>query len=136
MFIFKYVTKHPKLQSDIFRHFDVIEKMEQSRGGEEEKEKLFLSPWRRRDAVQGCQIFLSTTYQNGKNMPNDHTIYQMATKYTKWPQNISNASKVDQMVIKCTIFHCMILNHLATLVQSTLHPPQELEGPGSNPARV
>jgi hypothetical protein len=54
MFIFKYVTKHPKLQSDIFRHFDVIEKMEQSRGGEEEKEKLFLSPWRRRGAVDNA----------------------------------------------------------------------------------
>jgi hypothetical protein len=26
---------------------------------------------------QGCQIFLGTTYQNGKNIPNDHIIYQM-----------------------------------------------------------
>jgi hypothetical protein len=28
---------------------------------------------------QGCQIFLVATYQNGKN------IYQMTTKFTKWP---------------------------------------------------
>jgi hypothetical protein len=24
----------------------------------------------------GCQIFLGTTYQNGKNVPKDHKIYQ------------------------------------------------------------
>jgi hypothetical protein len=34
--------------------------------------------------VQGCQIFLSTTYQNGKNRPKDHKIYQVATKSTQW----------------------------------------------------
>jgi hypothetical protein len=28
--------------------------------------------------LQGCQIFLGTTYQNGK-------IYQITIKYTKWP---------------------------------------------------
>jgi hypothetical protein len=27
---------------------------------------------------QGCQIFLGKTYQNGKNIPNDHKIPQMA----------------------------------------------------------
>jgi hypothetical protein len=32
--------------------------------------------------VQGCQIYLGTTYQNGKNIPNDHKMYQMAVKYT------------------------------------------------------
>jgi hypothetical protein len=31
---------------------------------------------------QGCQIFPGTTYQNGKNIPNNHNIYQWATKYT------------------------------------------------------
>jgi hypothetical protein len=34
---------------------------------------------------QGCQIFLGTTYPNGKNIPNNHKIYPMATNYTKWP---------------------------------------------------
>jgi hypothetical protein len=42
---------------------------------------------------QGCQIFLGTKYQTGK-------IYRMATKYTKWPLNISNGRKIDQKVIK------------------------------------
>jgi hypothetical protein len=32
---------------------------------------------------QGCQIFLGTANQNGKNVPNNHKIYQMATKYSK-----------------------------------------------------
>jgi hypothetical protein len=33
--------------------------------------------------VLGCQIFLGATYQNGKNIPNNHKIYHMSTKYTK-----------------------------------------------------
>jgi hypothetical protein len=48
---------------------------------------------------QGCQICLGTTYQNRKNIPNNHKIYQMAKnilncqKYTKWPKNILNGQK-------------------------------------------
>jgi hypothetical protein len=44
-------------------------------------------------AVQGCQIFLGTTYQNGKNtklppnVPNGHKIYQSAV-------NIPNGRKI------------------------------------------
>jgi hypothetical protein len=45
---------------------------------------------------QGCQIFLGTTYQNGKNIPKNHKIYQMATEYIKWPQNIPNGHKIYQ----------------------------------------
>jgi hypothetical protein len=30
-------------------------------------------------------IFLGTTYQNGKNIPINHKIYQMGLKYIKWP---------------------------------------------------
>jgi hypothetical protein len=40
---------------------------------------------------QGCQIFLGTTYQNGKkytklpqNVPDGHTMYHFAAKQTKW----------------------------------------------------
>jgi hypothetical protein len=33
--------------------------------------------------TQGCQIFIATAYQNGKNIPNNQKIYQMAIKYTK-----------------------------------------------------
>jgi Tfp pilus assembly protein PilF len=35
-------------------------------------------------SLQGCQIFLATTYQNGKNTPNSQKIYQMAIKYGSW----------------------------------------------------
>jgi hypothetical protein len=43
--------------------------------------------------IQGCQIILGATHQNGKNVPNDHKIcipkirkiYQIAVKYSKWP---------------------------------------------------
>jgi hypothetical protein len=31
---------------------------------------------------QGCHIFLGIIYQNGKNIPNGHKMYQMAIKYT------------------------------------------------------
>jgi hypothetical protein len=41
-------------------------------------------PFRR----QGCQIFLGTTYQNGKNIP------------TKLPQNVRNGRRIHQMVVK------------------------------------
>jgi hypothetical protein len=41
--------------------------------------------------LQGCQIFLGTTYQHGEkytklpqNVPNGHKKYQMAVKYSKW----------------------------------------------------
>jgi hypothetical protein len=33
---------------------------------------------------QGCQIFGGTRYQNEKNIPNGHKIYQMPTKGIKW----------------------------------------------------
>jgi hypothetical protein len=67
----------------------------------------------------GCQIFLGTTYQNGgkytklpqnipnasghtmlntpvlvQNIPNYHKISQLATKYTKWTENLPNGRKI------------------------------------------
>jgi hypothetical protein len=37
----------------------------------------------------------------------------MATKYTQWPQNRPNGSKIDQMAIKyANIFHCQALHNL------------------------
>jgi hypothetical protein len=36
------------------------------------------------------------------NIPKGGKIYQMTTKYTKWPLHISNGRKIDQMNIKCT----------------------------------
>jgi hypothetical protein len=38
-------------------------------------------------AIQGCQIYLGTTYQNGE-------------KFTKLPQNITNGHKTYQTVVK------------------------------------
>jgi hypothetical protein len=53
-------------------------------------------------AVQGCQISLGTKCQNGKNIPNNHKIYQMATKYTMYV----NSRKMFQMAITYNnIFH-------------------------------
>jgi hypothetical protein len=40
--------------------------------------------------------------KNGKNIPNNHKIYQMATKYTKGPQTRPNGRKLDQMAAKYT----------------------------------
>jgi hypothetical protein len=52
--------------------------------------------------VQGCQILLGTTYQNGKNIPNFHKTYQISTKHTKFPQNIPNFHKTYQISTKHT----------------------------------
>jgi hypothetical protein len=69
-----------------------------------QKETGWLAP------EQGCQIFLGPKYQNGGK------IYQITTKYTKWPLNISNGRKIDQMVIKYTkIFHCKTIQNLPKL---------------------
>jgi hypothetical protein len=49
---------------------------------------------------QGCQIF------SWHNIPKQGKIYQMAIKYTKWPQNVPNGHK---------IFHCKCLQNLPKL---------------------
>jgi hypothetical protein len=49
-----------------------------------------------RGRSQGCQIFLDTTYQNWKCKPNDHDIYQIPVKYTKWSYNIPNGHTLYQ----------------------------------------
>jgi hypothetical protein len=49
-------------------------------------------------------------------IPKRGEIYQVTTKYTKLPLNISNGRKTDQMVIKMTkIFHCKTLQNLPKL---------------------
>jgi hypothetical protein len=55
---------------------------------------------------QGCQSSLGTSYQNGKNtytkkikdISNGYKIYQMATKYIKWPENRPNGHKVYRRI--------------------------------------
>jgi hypothetical protein len=34
---------------------------------------------------QGCQILLGVGYQDWKNVPNEHKMYQMVMKFPKWP---------------------------------------------------
>jgi hypothetical protein len=41
-----------------------------------------------------ARFFLIQTYQIGKNITNDHKLYQMALNYTKWPYNIPNGHKI------------------------------------------
>jgi hypothetical protein len=54
---------------------------------------------------QGSQIYVGTAYQNGKNIPNNHEIYQTAIKYTKRAHNIPNGNK-------CTYHGHKINQHL------------------------
>jgi hypothetical protein len=35
--------------------------------------------------AQGCQIFFVYDTKTGKNVPNEHKLYQLVTKYTKCP---------------------------------------------------
>jgi hypothetical protein len=59
------------------------------------------SLWRHEDLLdQGCQIFVATTYQNGKNIPNIQKIYQIFRKYTKYSENIPNIQKIYQILRK------------------------------------
>jgi hypothetical protein len=71
-------------------------------------------------------------YQSTINTPNGNKIYQMATKYTKWQQNIPNGRKIDPTIIERTNIFCCHQNpkftqignfglkiyRLATLVES------------------
>jgi hypothetical protein len=50
-------------------------------------------PLASRTYLKVCQIFLGTTYQNGGNVPNDHKMYQKATKYTKWSRKLMKYTK-------------------------------------------
>jgi hypothetical protein len=50
---------------------------------------IYVHVFQKRAKVQGCQIFLATTYQNGEkctklpqNIPNGHKIFPTAVKYT------------------------------------------------------
>jgi hypothetical protein len=73
------------------------------------QKRNLLTPRYDLSVCQGCQIFLGTTDQNGKNIP-------------KWTQNIPNAHKIpngiriDQMALKCTnIFDFKTLQNLPKL---------------------
>jgi hypothetical protein len=46
--------------------------------------------------TQACQIFLGKTYQDGKNIPNDKQVHQMAIKNSKWLYDRPNGHKLYQ----------------------------------------
>jgi hypothetical protein len=53
----------------------------------------------KRLVIRVARFFVVQTYQNGKDVPNDHTLipnghklYQMAVKYSKWSKNIPRLS--------------------------------------------
>jgi hypothetical protein len=73
-------------------------------------------------ADQGCQISISTKYQNGKKLPNSHKLYQMSIKYNKRPWNGPSVHEIYQhlplqdppKLTQIWIFG-LKTNHLATL---------------------
>jgi hypothetical protein len=77
--------------------------------------KVSLGPERRQKIVallfwiRVARFSLVQTYQNGKNIPNDHKLYQTAIHY-------SICHKIFQMIIKCNnIFHSKALQNLPKL---------------------
>jgi hypothetical protein len=49
-----------------------------------------------------CTITGENINNHNTYIPNGNKIYQMATKHTKWPQNIPNGYKTYQMATKHT----------------------------------
>jgi hypothetical protein len=50
--------------------------------------------------IRVARFFLAQHTKTGNHVPNDHKMYQMAIKYSKWSQNIPNGLKIFQMVSK------------------------------------
>jgi hypothetical protein len=71
-----------------------------------------------------ARLVFVQTYQNGKNLPHDHKLYQTVIDYTKWVYNIPNGPKIYQhfpfqgtpKYTQIGIFGTKI-NHLATLIE-------------------
>jgi hypothetical protein len=57
--------------------------------------------------IRVARFLLGATYQSGKNLPNDHKIFEMAVKHTKLSFNVPNGHKIYQHCLyrgrpKCT----------------------------------
>jgi hypothetical protein len=52
--------------------------------------------------IRVARFFLVHDTKTGKYVPNEHKIYQMNAKCTKWTLNVPNEHKMYQMNIKCT----------------------------------
>jgi hypothetical protein len=80
---------------------------------------------------QGCQIFLGATYQNGKNIPKDHKMYQMDIQYTIWQKSRQNDHK-NTIVFHITFTQIVIFGlkkyHLATLPVIKIVPKHKHSG--------
>jgi hypothetical protein len=73
--------------------------------------------------IRVARFFLVQAYQNGKNIPSDHKLYQTTINYAKWPLHITNDHKIYkrfpfQGPPKFTQIGIFGLkrNHLATLI--------------------
>jgi hypothetical protein len=79
------------------------------------KTRPILPPCRRspvKRSKRGCQILLLHRYQNGKNIPNNHT-YNIPNSHNVY---VPNYSKIGQRATKYTnIFHCNTLQNLPKL---------------------
>jgi hypothetical protein len=53
--------------------------------------------------ISGCLIFLGKTYQNVKNIPIDHRMYQMAIRYIKWFHIFQTAIKYTNLFFSKTL---------------------------------
>jgi hypothetical protein len=61
-------------------------------------ERLFNIPTNLASSEQGCQIFLVHDTKNGKNIPNEHEMYQIVIKYLKSLLIIPNGHKKYQQL--------------------------------------
>jgi hypothetical protein len=76
-----------------------------------------------------ARFFLVQYTKTGKNIPNNHKISQMATKYTKWTEHLPNGPEIYQHLplsdppkfAQIGIFG-LKTNHLATLINTLATP--------------
>jgi hypothetical protein len=59
---------------------------------------VFDHPLRSQSSLQGCQIFLCTKYQNGKNIPNYNELCQMSISPNKRLQNGASVHKIYHLL--------------------------------------
>jgi hypothetical protein len=65
--------------------------------------------------VQGCQIFIGPNIpKREKYIQNYHKLYQITTNYTKLPYNLPNCHTIYQMAIKI-FFHTKALQNIPKL---------------------
>jgi hypothetical protein len=91
--------------------------------------KILVKNWPDALHARVTRFFLVQHTKTGKNIPNNHKLFQIDTKYTKWPQKKPNGHKIYQHLpfqdppkfkfIQIGIFGLKIC-HLATLLHAYL----------------